>query len=128
MRSTISVASNGLLTKSLAPIESARFFRCVSASAVMKTIGQVAVGRQQRGQLVEHAEAVEVGHVQVEQHQIGPVLLEQRPGVLRLRRGDDALEPGAAEQPVDDVDVLDLVVDREDARLGPRELRHVRRS
>ena len=40
MRRTISVASNGLLTKSLAPIESARFFRCVSASAVMKTIGR----------------------------------------------------------------------------------------
>ena len=85
---------------------------------------QVAIVGHQRIQLIEDAEAVEVRHVEVEQHQIGPVLLEQRSGLVRLRRGDDTLESRPAQQPVDDVDVLDLVVHREDARLGPRELGH----
>ena len=86
--------------------------------------GQVAVGGQQRRELVEHPEAIEVGHVEVEQDQVGTMLLEQRARLLRVRGRDDALESGAPQQPVDDVDVLDLIVNGEDARLWPRELRH----
>ena len=65
-------------------------------------------------ELLHHAEAVEVRHVQVEQDEVGLARLTQREHPARIGRGDDLRVTAELEQVFEERDVHGLVVDDEE--------------
>ena len=77
---------------------------------------QLPDGGQQVLHQLEQGEAVEPGHVQVEDEQVGLVLAQQPHHLERIDGGVDARVAAAVEQARQQRQVLALVVDDEDAR------------
>jgi hypothetical protein len=84
--------------------------------------GQVLIGRQTGPDLLDHVDAVAVGHVQVEQDQVGAPALQDGAYLAGIGRGHDVHVALVVEEAPQHHDVRSLVVHDQD----PLQLHHPR--
>ena len=102
--------SNGLVTKSNAPLLSASTAVSIVPCAVMRTIGQLGLLLER---LAEERHPVDLRHLQVGDDQIDVVLLEERQPLLAVLGRHDVVAV-ARELRGEDLPQVRLVVDDED--------------
>jgi hypothetical protein len=116
MRRVTSCASNGLVRKSLAPPARQALFGLEGRVGGEDEDGEVLGRVDPRREPAQELHAIEVRHVQVQQHEVGTQLVEHRLGPARVGHGPDLVGILRCQDAPQEQDVRLLIVDDQEAR------------